>query len=209
MNAIERTNTAQWLQSRLGCLTASRMADAMATLKSGKPAEAQVKLAHEILAERLTQAAVAHYVTPAMQWGIDNQSAAVAAYENQRGVLVGGEAFFLHDNIDFFGATPDGLIDDVGLVEVKCPTSPVYVRWSLSGEVPAEYKPQMLAQLACTGRRWVDFVAYDPRMPAKQQLFIRRFEPAREEVETIENAAREFLATVDRMFDAMMELECA
>lgn len=209
MNAIERTNTAQWLQSRLGCLTASRMADAMATLKSGKPAEAQVKLAHEILAERLTQAAVAHYVTPAMQWGIDNQSAAVAAYENQRGVLVGGEAFFLHDNIDFFGATPDGLIDNVGLVEVKCPTSPTFVRWSLAGEVPAEYKPQMLAQLACTGRRWVDFVAFDPRMPSKQQLFIRRFEPAREEVETIENAAREFLATVDRMFDAMMELECA
>lgn len=209
MNAIERTNTAQWLQSRLGCLTASRMADAMATLKSGKPAEAQVKLAHEILAERLTQAAVAHYVTPAMQWGIDNQSAAVAAYENQRGVLVGGEAFFLHDNIDFFGATPDGLIDNVGLVEVKCPTSPTFVRWSLAGEVPAEYKPQMLAQLACTGRRWVDFVAFDPRMPAKQQLFIRRFEPAREEVETIENAAREFLAAVDRMFEAMMELECA
>jgi len=209
MNAIERTNTAQWLQSRLGCLTASRMADAMATLKSGKPAEAQIKLAHEILAERLTQAVVPHFVNAAMQWGIDNQSAAVAAYENQRGVLVGGEAFFLHDNIDFFGATPDGLIDNVGLVEVKCPTSPTFVRWSLAGEVPAEYKPQMLAQLACTGRRWVDFVAFDPRMPAKQQLFIRRFEPAREEVETIENAAREFLAAVDRMFEAMMELECA
>lgn len=209
MNAIERTNTAQWLQSRLGCLTASRMADAMATLKSGKPAEAQVKLAHEILAERLTQAAVAHYVTPAMQWGIDNQSNAVAAYENARGVLVGGEAFFLHDSIDFFGATPDGLIDTDGLVEVKCPTSPTFVRWSLSGEVPTEYKPQMLAQLACTGRAWVDFVAFDPRMPSKQQLFIRRFEPAREEVETIENAAREFLAAVDRMFEAMMELECA
>ncbi|MEY2735270.1 MAG: Paracoccus phage Shpa, partial [Pseudomonadota bacterium] len=198
---IERSNTAQWLQSRLGCLTASRMADAMATLKSGKPAEAQTKLAYELLAERLTQASVAHYVTPAMQWGIDNQSGAIAAYENARGVLVGPESFFLHDSIDFFGATPDGLVDQHGLVEVKCPTSPTFVRWAMTGDVPVEYKPQMLAQLACTGRHWVDFVAYDPRMPARQQLFIRRFHPEREEIAAIEAAAREFLGSVEKMFE--------
>ena len=191
--------TPQWLAARRGLLTASRVADALAVLKNGKPSESRRKLMFELLAERMSGVAVEHFVTPAMQWGIDHQADATAAYEAATGELVGPEVFVLHDSIDWFGATPDGLVGSDGLIEIKCPTTPKHLAWVFAGEVPDEHRPQMLAQLSCTGRQWVDFVSFDPRVKGKAQLFIKRFEPAREEVEKIEAGVREFLAELDAM----------
>lgn len=198
MEAEALAGTPNWFAARRGMLTASRVADALAVLKNGKPSEARRKLLFDLLAERMTGLAVEHHVTPAMQWGLDNQAAAIAAYEAETGELVGPELFVLHPEIDWFGATPDGLVGSDGLIEVKCPTSPKFLAWKLAGEVPDEHKPQMLAQLACTGRQWVDFVAFDPRVKSGQ-LFIRRFQPERAEVERIEAGAREFLAELEAM----------
>lgn len=194
--------TANWHAARRGLLTASRIADAIAVLKNGKPSESRRKLAFELLAERISGVAVDHYVTPAMQWGIDNQSGAIAAYEAQTGELVGPEVFVLHPEIDWSGATPDGLVGRDGLIEVKCPTTPKHVAWCLAGEVPDEHCPQMLWQLACTRRKWVDFVSFDPRVN-HPQLFVRRFEPARELIEEIEAKARDFLAEVAAMAEQL------
>lgn len=193
--------TENWFAARRGCLTGSRMADAAAVLKTGKPAAAREQLLADLCAERLTGFAVSHYVTPAMQHGIDNQAAAIAAYEAESGNLVGAEAFVLHPAIEFFGATPDGFVDDEGLVEVKCPTSSTFVRWLADGVVPEQHHLQMLAQLACTRRQWVDFVAFDPRMPGACQLFIRRFKPPASEIERVEMIAREFLDELDALFE--------
>lgn len=195
--------TPNWHAARRGLLTASRIADALAVLKNGKPSESRRKLLFDLLAERMSGVAVEHYVTPAMQWGIDNQADAMAAYEAETGELVGPEVFVLHPSIDWFGATPDGLIGSDGLIEIKCPTTPKHLSWVIAGEVPDEHKPQMLAQLACTGREWVDFVSFDPRV-RKPQLFIRRFHPERSEIERIETGARDFLAELDTM-SAMLE----
>ncbi len=190
--------TPNWFAARRGLLTASRMNDALAVLKNGKPSESRRKLMFELLAERMTGAAVDHYVTPAMQWGIDNQADAISAYEAETGELVGPEVFVLHPEIDWFGATPDGLVGADGLLEVKCPTTPKHLAWIVAGEVPDEHRLQMLTQIACTRRQWVDFVSFDPRV-RKPQLFIRRFEPDRAEVERIEAGAREFLAELEAM----------
>ena len=197
VEALAGTN--QWHAARRGCLTASRMADAIAVLKNGKPSEARRKLMFDLLAERMTGNAVDHFVTPAMQWGIDQQAAATAAYEAETGELVGPEVFVLHPSIDWFGATPDGLVGSGGLIEIKCPTTPKFLAWRMAGEVPEEHRPQMLAQLACTGRQWVDFVAFDPRVQKGPQLFIRRFQPERAEIERIEAGARDFLAELAAM----------
>lgn len=202
VEALAGTN--QWHAARRGCLTASRMADAIAVLKNGKPSEARRKLMFDLLAERMSGVAVEHYVTPAMEWGIAHQADATAAYEAETGELVGPEVFVLHPSIDWFGATPDGIIGSDGLIEIKCPTTPKHLAWVMAGEVPDEHKPQMLAQLACTGRQWVDFVSFDPRV-RKPQLFIRRFEPDRAEVERIEAGAREFLdelAAMEKQLEA-------
>ena len=199
---MEGEQLAAWLSARCGKLTASRMCDAMAVLKNGQPAKARADLLRELLAERITGSSVRHFVTDAMAWGLEKEAEAKAAYEAHAGVLLMDAGFYDHPRIDNFGATPDGLIAGERLIETKCPTTTTFVEWTLKGEVPDEHKPQMCAQLACTGRRAVVFVAYDPRIknPARR-LFVREYEPTREEIEAVEAAAESFLAELDRMFE--------
>ncbi len=203
MNVEAIAGTDQWFAARRGMLTASRVADALAMLKNGKPSESRRKLAHELVAERVTGILVERYVTPAMTWGIEQQHNALIAYEERTGNICGPELFVLHPTIDWFGATPDSLVGDDGLVETKCPTTPTHVAWTLAGEVPEQHKPQMLAQLACTGRKWVDFVSFDPRINGRASLFIRRFEPTPEQILAVEDGAREFLAEVAAMCEQL------
>jgi len=198
---MEGEELAAWLSARAGKLTASRMRDAMALLKNGQPAKARSDLLRELLAERITGSSVRHYVTDAMAWGLEKEAEAKAAYEAHAGILINECGFYDHPTIDAFGATPDGLIGADRLIETKAPTTQTFVEWTLAGVVPEEHKPQMCAQLACTGRRAVVFVAFDPRIknPARR-LFVREYEPSREEVEAIETAAQGFLAELERMF---------
>lgn len=200
---VSEQGSVGWLKARLGCLTASRMADAMDFLKNGKESEKRRKLKIDILSERLTDMATETYVTPAMQWGIEQEANARAMYEERTGNLVRPCGFAIHDSIEFFGASPDGLVD-IGLLEIKCPTSAKYLEWYLAGEVPEQHKPQMLAQMAVTNRPWCDFVAFDPRMPQQMQFFCKRYEPTPEEVSAVEAAATLFLQEVEQMFDTLI-----
>ena len=202
--------TVEWLKERCGCLTASRMAEAMDFLKGGKESEKRRKLKIEIIAERMTDIMVSRFVNDAMQWGIETEPAARARYEEVTGTLASLCGFALHGDIPFFGASPDGLIDDYGLLEVKCPTTTTYTEWLTGGVVPEQHKPQMLAQLAVTGRKWCDFFAFDPRIKAEQhQHFLRRFEPKEEEILKVEAAAVMFLAEVDALFETVIQREVA
>lgn len=196
--------TAAWIMSRKGCLTGSRMAAAMSYRKDGKESAERAKLKIELLAERLTDIAVDHYVTPAMQWGLDHEAAAISAYEAISGNLVSRAGYAPHGYIEYFGATPDGLVDHDGVLEVKCPTTATHIGWRLAGVVPPEYKPQMIVECLVTRRRFADFVSYDPRMPEKGRLFVRRFEPTPVEFAEVESAAVKFLAELDAMFDAFV-----
>lgn len=192
----------EWLKERCGCLTASRMAEAMSFLKGGKESSERKKLKVEIIAERMTDSMVSRYVTDAMQWGIEQEPNAKARYEEVTGSLIIPCGFALHGDISFFGASPDGLIGDDGLIEVKCPTTTAYMEWMIGGVVPEQHKPQMLAQLAVTGRKWVDFFAFDPRIKGREhQHFLRRFEPPEADISAVEEAARVFLAEVEQLFD--------
>jgi hypothetical protein len=195
-----------WVRQRIGWLTASRMKDVLATLKNGQPAEARRKYATELVAERMIDGALDHFVSPAMQHGIDCEPEAAAAYEETTGNLLENCGFFPHPSIEFFGATPDRLLGADGLVEIKCPTTTTYVNWRAAGVVPEEHKPQMLAQIACTRRRFVDFVAFDPRVKVREQrIFIRRFEPTAEQIAAVEQAAVQFLAEVEAIFQQVTE----
>jgi len=194
--------TVAWLKERCGCLTASRMAEAMDFLKNGKESEKRKKLKIEILAERMTDLMVSRYVTDAMEWGIAHEPVARSRYEEVTGMLVDLCGFAIHGGIPFFGASPDGLVGEDGLIEIKCPTTTTYMEWFVAGEVPEQHKPQMLAQLAVTGRRHVDFFAFDPRIKvASHQHFLRRFEPKEEEIVKVEDAAKLFLKEADELFD--------
>lgn len=197
-----------WLKARQGCLTASRMAEAMSYLKNGKESTERLQLKMDLLAERMTDYGVTHYVNDAMRWGIEHESEARGCYEDETGNIVMACGLALHDTIEFFGASPDGLIGHDGLLEVKCPTSKTHLSWLMGGVVPEQHKPQMLAQLACTGRRYVDFISYDPRFKGDHRRMIKRFEPAPEEIAAVEAAAVQFLAELDAMFDLMTTGAC-
>jgi hypothetical protein len=200
----------QWLPARVGKLTASRMADAMDFVKDGPKAKdgsqrmksgaKRIALLHDLLAERLVGAAKDHYVTAAMQWGLDYEAEAALAYEGHLGNICQPGGFADHSLIENFGATPDRFVGSDGIVEIKCPTTATYLKWKIAGVVPEEHIPQMTAQLACTRRAWCDFVAYDPRLGPAHRLFVRRFQPSAEWIVNVEAHAQDFLNELDMMF---------
>ena len=194
--------SAAWVTARIGCLTASRMADVMAvSRRDGKPLKARQDYLMELVAERLTGVATDHYVTEFMQHGIDNEPDAKLAYAEVSGRNIIPSGFMLHPTIEFCGATPDGFVGEDGLIEIKCPRTVTHIGYLMAKEVPEQYKPQMALQMIVTGRAWCDFVSFDPRCPPRQRVFIVRYEPSEDDLEQIEMAAKLFLAEVDQLFE--------
>lgn len=186
----------EWKALRLGKLTASRMADVLATTKTGMSASRKNYLA-QLVAERLTGEIGECFTNGAMAWGNEHEPLARAEYEIMKDTFVEQVPFVDHPHIDMCGASPDGLAGDEGLVEIKCPNTATHIDYLLSKKPPAKYIPQMALQLACTGRKWCDFVSYDPRMPEKHRLFVVRFIPDTDYLQKIEAEAELFLNEVD------------
>lgn len=187
----------EWFAQRVGKLTASRMADVLATTKSGPSASRKNYLA-QLVAERMTGQPAESFSNAAMAWGTEHEPLARAEYEILTDYSVEQVSFVDHPDIEWCGASPDGLVLDGGLVEIKCPNTATHIEYLLAGKPPVKYQPQMLLQLACTGREWCDFVSYDPRMPEEHRLFVARFKPKRDEILAVEQAAIEFLAEVEQ-----------
>lgn len=194
--------TVEWHQARLGKLTASRIADATARTKSGYGAS-RANLMADLVCERLTGASSGGYVNAAMQHGIDTEPEARSAYEFELGVTVQEVGFLDHPSIDMAGASPDGLVGDDGLLEIKCPQSAAHIETLLTKTVPEKYLKQMQWQMACTGRRWCDFATYDPRMPQELQLWVLRVKRNDQLIAELEKEARLFLAELN---DKVLEL---
>lgn len=187
-DSSQRTN--QWFQERLGHVTASRVSDAIA----GKDTATRRNYLVQLVAERLTGQQQESFTNAAMQWGTDTEPLARVAYQAVHD-WVEEVGFIKHPTIEWFGASPDGLTGD-GLIEIKCPNTSTHLDWRLDGVVPKKHQPQMLAQLACTGRKWVDFVSFDPRLPEKLQLFVVRFQPDQKEIDALETKIKAFLEDV-------------
>jgi putative phage-type endonuclease len=188
--------TPEWLVHRVAMVTASRVADVMNYLKKGGESQARKNYKSEIVCEVLTGLAYEHYVTPAMEWGISTEPLAVAAYEVERDVELEPGGFWVHDAISRFGASPDRLIGSDGIAEIKCPTTATHIDYLSARTVPEEYQWQILAQLACTGRQWCDFVSFDPRLPKKFQMFVCRFPRDDKRIAEMETEVCKFLEEV-------------
>lgn len=197
--------SAEWFEARLGCVTASRVADALATLKNGASSQKREAYKMEILTEALTGAVVEHYVSPAMDFGIQNEGVARAAYEMQTGVEVELIGFAYHPTIKRAGASPDGLVGEDGLVEIKVPNTGTHLGYLVENIVPEQYAMQMFWQMACTGRKWCDFVSYDPRIPEDFSLFVKRLNRDDEFIEHMEAGVRQFIGEVNQMASVLLE----
>ena len=188
--------TPEWYAARLGKVTASRVADITSKTKSGYSTSRANYMA-ELLCERLTGTKADGYVNAAMQWGIDIEPSAREAYQSLLGVLVEETGFVNHPDITMAGASPDGLIGDVGMVEIKCPTTSVHIDTLMSGIVPSKHMAQIQWQMACTGRNWCDFVSYDPRMPENMWMFVQRVDRDEAYIEEIIKEVNLFLSELD------------
>ena len=190
----------EWLALRAGRITASKVADAISKLRNGGESVARRELRIKLVTESLTgQPTDESFTTSAMQWGKDNEPYARMYYEELRGVKVRQIAFAHHPTIKRGGASPDGLVDLDGLIEIKCPNSFTHLNYILDGTVPEAYKPQMLWQMECTGRKWCDFVSFDPRMTPNLRLFTRRFHRDSEAVANITSEVIRLADEVDEM----------
>lgn len=197
-----------WWESRLGMLTSSRVASALAVPKRNGGAELQsrqdVKL--ELAIERIIRKPMEHYVSEWMERGAAMEPLARGAYELRTGAEVRQVGFVLHPSIRWAGCSPDGLVGERGMVEFKCPKATTHARYLIAGIVPPDYLPQMHWQLACClGREWNDFVSYHPDFPEPMDLFVRRLECNKETVKAMETTALEFLQQVDEMEKVLRE----
>jgi putative phage-type endonuclease len=197
--------TAEWHLARLGKLTASRIADATARIKSGYGASRDSLMA-TLVCERLTGKTADSFVNGAMQWGIDHEAEARSAYEFELGVSVEEVGFIDHPEINMSGASPDGFVGDDGLLEIKCPETKAHIELLLTKTIPEKYIKQMQWQMACTGRQWCDFATYDPRMPQDLQLWVLRVMRNDKQIAELEKEARQFLAELDEKVTALRAL---
>jgi putative phage-type endonuclease len=178
----------EWFAVRCGKFTGSRFADVLAkSKKDSKPLKARQDLIWTIAAERIQGYQPKGASSYSMQWGVDNEPLAREAYEIKTGEFVTEEGFIQHPKYNFVGISPDGVINDDGLLEIKCPKSPeIHLQRFLNG-VPDEYVPQIQGALWVTGRKWIDFVSYDPDTADSFKLLIIHVERDEKFISDLEN----------------------
>jgi len=194
-----------WFKQRCGRVTASRIADVMARTKAGYGASRKNYLA-QLVCERMTGTVAESYSNAAMQWGTEKEPEAKAAYSFFTGNDVTDAEFIQHPDIFWSGASPDGYVADDGLIEVKCPNTATHIETLLAGQVDDKYILQIQWQLECTGRKWCDFVSYDPRMPAELSLFVKRIDRDQKRIEEIKEAVSEFLDELESTINKLNTL---
>jgi len=191
--------TPEWLQLRLGHVTASRVADIMAKTKTGPSASRQNYLI-ELAIQRVTGVVEESYKNEAMIRGTEEEPKARQAYELLTETFVDEVPFVKHKTIEWFGCSPDGIIKNndgtYNLLEIKNPNSATHWSYIKEGEPPTKYKIQMMAQMACTGAQWCDFFSYDSRMPEGSRHFLKRMMRDNKFIEEMEKEIKIFLEQV-------------
>lgn len=196
--------SAEWVAARLGKLTASRLADALARTKTGWGAS-RANLMADLLVERLTGEPTDRFVNAAMQWGTDTEPQACDAYAFRTDADLTECGFVDHPTIPMSGASPDRLVGADGFLEVKCPLTATHLDTVLTGHVPGRYLTQIGWQMACTGRAWCDYISFDPRLPGNMRMFVKRVRRDDLAIAELEREARIFLAELDAKLAALTE----
>lgn len=204
MKALEHEQGSDgWLAARAGIATASCFADIMATVKSGGEASDRKNYRARLVVERLTGKPVPTFQNSAMKQGQEREPFARNAYQVKTGNLVEEVGLCLHDELAA-GASPDGLVDDDGGLEIKSPELAAHLRYLKleKGCAPAEYFWQVQGGMWITGRAWWDFASWNPDFPENLQLTIRR-------VQRDEEAIKKLAAEVARFMDEVRAEEAS
>ena len=192
----------EWFSARAGKVTASSIYKVMARTKTGWGAD-RANYHAQLVAERLTGVTAESFSNAAMQWGADTEPQARAMYSLEADGPVIEAGFLDHPEIAFSGASPDGLVADAGMVEIKCPNTATHIATLTGAPIDRKYLYQMQWQMACAGREWCDFASFDPRLPAEMQLHVRRVERDSELIAELEREVSAFLAEVAATVDQL------
>jgi len=206
MIELMEQGTEAWFNIRIGKVTASRVADVLAKTKTGYSTTRDNYMA-QLVCERLTGQKGESFTNAAIQHGIETEAYARAAYEARYDVLVDEVGFVSHPTIEMSGASPDGLVGDDGLIEIKCPNTATHIETLLSESVPNKYYTQMQFQIACTGRKYCDFVSFDNRLPTELQMFVKRVPRDDMYIKLIEDEIVKFLAELDTKINQLMKVK--
>jgi len=197
----------EWYAERAGKVTASRISDILAKRKSGGFSSMRENYKAQLANERWTgEPAEEMFQSKDMLRGAELEPQAVAVYEFYRNVDVAKIGFINHPSIPFAGCSPDGLVGDDGMIEVKCPNLNTHINTLMTREIDATYLNQMDFQMACSGRQWVDFVSYHPAVPEKARLFVKRIERNDERIAYIEREVQIFNGEVERLANRLKEM---
>lgn len=199
--------TPEWFQQRLGCATGSNFDACMAQGKGNAEASTRAQYRVRLAVERITQKVLeSGFKSAAMNHGTETEPFARMAYEAATGNYVDEVSFVRHQFLKA-GVSPDGLIESDGMVEIKCPTPAVHWDYlNLVDQPPAAYKWQVYGQMWVTGRKWVDFVSYNPLFPEELQLHIVRVKRDEQLIQELHAGVTKFLHDVDNTVKEMNAL---
>ncbi len=164
-------NSEEWFVLRAGKLTSSNLSKVMANLGKafGEPAK---QLAVNIALEQITgKPAGESYSNHHMERGHEQEPMARLAYEEDQFCTVANGGFF---DFGFQGCSPDGLVGDIGVIEIKSAIPSVHYARVKRQALDPQYKWQCIANLYLTGRDWLDFISFCPDFPEEKRLFIHR-----------------------------------
>lgn len=198
-------HSSEWFSARLGKVTASKVKDVMSKGRGSAPSATRQNYMMQLLCERLTGKREEGFTSAAMLRGTELEPVARSAYEIDKGVMTTETGLILHPKIEGFGASPDGLVGDRGMLEIKCPNTATHVLTIQSGKHDPQYEWQMLAQLSCADRDWNDFVTFDDRMPDELQYACFRFERDEARIRQMETEIKLFLEELAELEHEMRE----
>lgn len=199
----------EWFAARCGKVTASRLYDLMTRTKSGYAASRQNYMA-ELICQRLTGKPEEGFTNAAMMRGTELEPVAREMYAlNEFDAVISEVGLIDHPTIAGFAASPDGLVNDDGLIEIKCPNTWTHLQTLKTGVPKRQYLLQMHAQMMCTGRKWCDFVSFDDRLPPELAYFKTRINFDEVLAEEIEQEVVKFLTELETEIQNITHQESA
>jgi len=191
------------MAERVGKVTASRIAD---VLSGGKGITRQKYMA-QLAAERMTlKPSRLGFSNKSIDHGNENEPFARMEYEMRNGVIVMESDFIDHPYIPMAGCSPDGMVNDDGLVEIKCSDTHTFIDFALTRKIPEKYRLQMLWQICCTRRKWCDMFFYEPELPSEDNVVQVRYTPSSSDIAELEKNVRAFSNEVDGLIKQIIAL---
>ena len=194
--------SAEWHRLRLGKVTASRMSDVLSKGRGKAPSKTAETYMMELIAERLTGEAKPFFENEAMRWGTETEPQARSMYEvNNNFVSVDEVAFIEHS--EFVGVSPDGLIGEDGMLEIKCPTTITQIKRALTYDYSEDYKAQIQMQLWVAQREWCDFVSFDPRIDCDASFLQQRVYRDEEFIDNMKVVTISFVERMNEIYNKL------